>query len=277
MSDRITIESHSWITKLLDDNKYYVTELAKNGPEFVKTGVRKEIELAAHQFYAAGVIEAVRPIYGTLERIGWASSFLKGFPNARSYERQGITRDRWIEYHYAYFVVAYSSFFDLSLRLVNQVFRLGIPPHLCKGEAVLKNSWLVSTSIPGAVKEIEKLTKQHQGIRNVYVHGGKVPDIAEVLQDDLFHHLSLVSFTDQFESGLTKFDRDSLVSGYRFTSGSLRRHMQVQIKAMDAALAQLFSILEGFYRQNLRRLSPVDFSAIVEEVRGNRKPVEDGS
>lgn len=248
------LEIHPFAMMLLEHNRDYSQKLLEHRAKSDAGETPGPIELAPHHFYASEVIEAVEPIFATLDRVTSTLTFLRGFPNARSYVRQGITRDKWMEYHYAYFVVAYSSFRDLSLLLINQVFRLGLAARSCSRDAILTNEWVKNTKVPAAVKAIDKLAGQHQEIRNLHVHRGKTPDLAAVLESEHFRHLRLISFVSQNDPSFASESRDLLTIGFRWTAEDLRRRMKTEIGSMTDALRQLFAALQEHYERKFKEL-----------------------
>jgi hypothetical protein len=267
----LTTESHPWTTELLEHNREYLHQLIENLRKAINEEARGQIELPPHRYYSAEVLEVLKPIYETLDRCRWSAAFVKTFPSADRYEGQGITRNLWIEYHYANFAVAYSSFRDLSLLLINQVFRLGIPPRLVSPESVLSNSWVADTAVPTAVKQVISLAATHQTLRNLYVHRGKIPDVAAILEDEDFRDLSLISFTNQYSDFVSGAERKLIASAYRMVGTDLQVRMKAEIELMDSALAELFSVLFELYQSKYKELGPINYSALFEEERRRRK------
>lgn len=153
-----------------------------------------------------------------------------------------------------YFVVSYSSFRDLSLLLINQVFRLGIPPRLCTRDAVLTNDWVKHTSVPTMFKTIENLVGKHQEARNLHVHRGRTPDIAAVLQNDDFRQLTLISLVSQGDPLFAEANRDLLMEGLRWTADDLRGRITGEIANMVTALKKLLDVLKAEYQRKYREL-----------------------
>jgi hypothetical protein len=247
------LEEHPFVAELMEQNKRYLHLLLNRRREMDAGEVQSPIVLSPREFYASDVIEKIQPLVATLDRMRWSLAFLRGFPNARSYERQGITRDKWMEYHYSSFIVAYSSFRDLSLLLINQVFRLGIPARLCSKDAVLTNTWVKETEIPGIFRQLEKLGSRHQEVRNRHVHRGQTPDLTEVLENPSFRHISTITFVSQIAPDFV--DRELLMMGYRLTTEELRTRMNSEIDAVVTTLDALLTGLHDQYEKELAELA----------------------
>ena len=263
---RSRLADHPWMGALFANNKPYFTKTFARIREYRKSGVQNAapIELPSHEFFASEVLDAVRPILATVERLEWSATFLRSFPNARGYARKGITRDGWMEYHYAAFAIGYSTCRDLALLLTNEVFRIGLPHRLCSMDAILHNYWVKSTDIPAALRVIAELTKRHQEVRNLHVHRGKAPDLSVLSPLGAFPMLSSVSLIEKVDPGsIEDSDRRFVEYMFRLTADQLAKSMQAEIAEMETALTDLFDRLKREYERKYEQLVPVDWTELV--------------
>src|SRR5687768_11178533 len=77
--------------------------------------------LSPTQMYDLEVFRRIGNVLLTVERLRDATMHMLTFPEAKRYEKKGIDRNRWFDYHYAVYVITQSSFLDLSLVLTNSV------------------------------------------------------------------------------------------------------------------------------------------------------------
>lgn len=93
----------------------------------LKGKIRAESEeaITESQSYQFDVFKRANAVLDCVYQLEDIRKFIKRFPSPRTYEKEGISQYRWIEYHYSFFVVTLVSMRDTSLILVNAVFRLG--------------------------------------------------------------------------------------------------------------------------------------------------------
>ena len=65
---------------------------------------------------------------------------------------------------------------DRSLRLTNEVFRLGLPPRECGIRTVTNNQHLRSTIVRKRLRAIEKVVKPYREMRNTIAHLARYND-----------------------------------------------------------------------------------------------------
>jgi hypothetical protein len=160
MSEEKSLESHSLIQNLMT-NLRPVIEAA--GKELVKlaekTGeVRKKsvTPLPEPYFYHYEVFYYATSLLNAISRLKDIQTYLIRFPQPRTYEKHGITQDKWIEHHYANYVVTVVNLYDIALILTNVVFRLGIPPRQCRDNVVKENEWVKKTQVKPALDHLNR-------------------------------------------------------------------------------------------------------------------------
>jgi hypothetical protein len=256
--------SHPFLKTLMENNKDYLKHVVSSLGKKIKGMPTEPIQLDSHHFYTSQVMDAVVPILNTLDRIRWARAFLTTFPNAKEYKKKGVTRDRWIEYHYTYYAVSYATIRDLALLLTNEVFRLKLPPRLCSMEAIVGNGWVKPTELPAILNELATQAKSHQEAKNLHVHRGKTPDIAALLDDDHFRTLGIISLGDLIgPQRLGAAERAIIQAAYRMTVGKLAERVDAEIAKLDSILVKLFTFLEAYYRREYDELAPIDFDQLT--------------
>jgi hypothetical protein len=88
------------------------------------------------QLYCLDIFSCLRNLVNAVERLEDICVYVSHFPQPRKFERQDITEDKWIQYHYSYFLITIVGIFDTALLLVNAALHLGIPPEQCKKRIV---------------------------------------------------------------------------------------------------------------------------------------------
>jgi hypothetical protein len=252
------LSNHGWLRVLLQHTREYLKQVVKAERARRDGKGKHPVSLPPHTYYATDVFDAVRPIFGTLDRLRWSVYFLETYPNSRSYTKKGITRDKWMEYHLANYVIEYTSCRDLCLLVINQVFRLGLKSQHCATDTVLQNEWVRSTDVPEAFKAVAKLASSHQERRNLHVHRGKVPDLAALTSEEAFPTLSTASFLETVDPGtLSLSDQRFIGYMYRRTAKELGARLREEIGQMDEALAALLTRLQTQYERKYEELTPI--------------------
>jgi hypothetical protein len=138
------------------------------------------LTLTYEQEYHDEVFRYMSGLTHTVERHEEIPVNLGRFPNSPTFKTQGITLHRWIHYHYSNFLINVVSIHDTSLLLTNAVFLLGLSPRNCSEENVVKNRRVKRTRVKSAIDKIKEVTKSYREPRNLYVHGGVLPNLGQL-------------------------------------------------------------------------------------------------
>jgi len=250
--------SHQLVKQLMDDLKPVFERINPNYKKQKSLLSKSPVDVSPSEYYTWNVFSKASAIHDAARRMEHAIQFVGTFPNATGYEKKGITRDKWIEYHFSYFKVNLASIQDLCLLLTNTIFRLGMPERLCSLDSITKNEWVAETDTPKTLRALDKIIEEHRTIRNLHVHRGQVPNISEVLGDDLFSHLSVISFVESINS--IGFDRAALKQGYRAATKDLKARIQDDITSVLNGVIIVYDSLLIQYSKNIARIRTGDIT-----------------
>lgn len=135
-------------------------------------------------WYAWNLVESLR-------RLNNVKKYIGDFPKPKSYLKQEITQYDWIQYHYHMYIVSIISLYDIALKLVNAVFRLGLPEREAKASTVEENLWVKSTGVAESLKLLRRATAQHAKERHLFIHEGDLVKLDEIDEKKL-HELYLL-------------------------------------------------------------------------------------
>jgi len=249
------IASHPLVKQLLDDLKDVFGRIDLKSRKSLRA--KQPVDVSPSEHYTWQAFGKASVIHDTARRLEHAKEFVSVFPSPKGFERKGITRDKWVEYHLSYFVVTLASIPDLCLLLTNTIFKLGMPERLCTLESVTKNDWVAETEVPKTLRGLDKVVEEHRTLRNLHVHKGKVPEVSELLGDDLFSYLSLITFAENVSS--IGFDPHILKQGYRTATNDLRLRMESDLSSVLDGVMAVLNELQPQYQKILGRIRNSDF------------------
>ena len=219
-------------------------------------GLRKKGKVASNppcDSYDHLVFDGTARLLGVLRRLEHANRMIASFPQRARYERAGISRDIWLEYHYSFFVTSLSSLPDLALLLTNSVLRLGIDPRDCTSNLLKRNAWVKGrASILAALNGIEGTVKTYRELRNLNLHRGEEPDLADFIDSDRYDLLKLIAVANRQDT--FSVSSHLLTAGYRVEVSEINSKMTAEIEAAAAAASQLFDALLPIYQATERSL-----------------------
>lgn len=115
-----------------------------------------------------------------IERLEMTPIFLGRFPRTKTFDKNGITIHRWIQYHYSNYLVTVISIYDTALLLTNTVFCLGVEPRRCSDKTVTNNQSVRKTSVKSALDKLNEIMKPYRDPRNFFVHRNIIPGLASL-------------------------------------------------------------------------------------------------
>lgn len=120
--------------------------------------------------YVVRCLVAASELAGCCDRIDHALVFLSGYARREDQWGKPISRHSYITFQMEnlYFRLTMSS--DRALKLVNEVYRLGLPARECRMSTVAKNTNLQHTGIREALERFESVVAPHRKDRNQLVH-----------------------------------------------------------------------------------------------------------
>jgi len=227
---------------LLDTASHELLELANQG----QVRSKENKQLLEVQWYDYDVFSNVTAITSAIERLKQAQHLIRMFPRpSKTYEKEGINQQKWIEYHYSYYAITLVSLFDIALLLTNSVFRLGNREHDCKPDLVMKNSWVAQTPVERVLKKLKQLIEPHKRGRNQHVHQGRMQSIASVMQSDELDRLQLISSAQML--GEATIDKEIINWAYKGHVKKICERIQNEIDQFYDVIWRLFDGLLPTY------------------------------
>jgi len=245
------LTSHPLLEALFENVRPLVSESATKLKELAeKTGKIRQLHgrpLTEAEFYDTTAFRHAHALLNCVCRLENIRKFIGNFPSPRMYEKRGISRYIWIEYHYSNYVVTLVTLGDLCLVLINTVFRLGNPEKLCKADIIKNNDWVKRAGVSKKLQSLEKIIERHRSIRTLFIHRGKPPELHEIFGSDVLDYLKLVDFVHLHAEPI--IDRRTLNLAYRGEISKICDEMDAEIlkvkKAMWPVLDSILPIYES--------------------------------
>lgn len=155
-----------------------------------------EIFFTNKMAYHHNVNYYISRLIGTIERIEQAPIFIRRFPNSRFFAENSVSFYKWVNYHYANYLIMSISLYDLSLLLTNEVFILGFEPWLCNEKRVANNKQVKGTEVKNLLDKIKNEIEEYKDERNLYAHRGETPKLG------FMDMLERYEFMEKTEGGL---------------------------------------------------------------------------
>ena len=112
------------------------------------------------------------------DQLQYALAYLSGYQTRKTSDGELITRADYIAYQLENLYLRFVIIPDRSLRLTNEVFRLGLPARECGIRTVTDNQHLRSTPVRTRLRAIEKIVKPYREMRNTIAHLARYNDPA---------------------------------------------------------------------------------------------------
>lgn len=154
-------------------------------------------KLTSAERYGMAVMEAQRSFLAVIDRVETSARLLRIYPVGTGKGRHGLSRDRWVDYHFGYLTVALASLPDTALHLANAVLQLGLAPRHRTLEVVCNHEH-VETTIRQALRAFSKAYIAHTERRNKFVHRGELADVGDLMDPLFFDQLRLFGFVSKF-------------------------------------------------------------------------------
>lgn len=232
------------VRSLVSESATKPSELAE------KTGKIRQLHgrpLTEAESYDATVFQHAYALLDCVWRLENIRKFIGNFPSPRMYEKRGISRYIWIEYHYSNYVVTLVTLGDACIVLINTIFRLGNPERLCKAHIIKNNHWVKGAGVSKKLESLEKIIETRRSIRTDFVHRGKPPELHAIFGSDVLDFLKLVDFVHLHAEPI--IDRRTLNLAYGGEISKICDEMDAEIikvkKAMWPVLDSILPIYES--------------------------------
>jgi len=207
------------------------------------------LTLTREQAYHNQVFEYTGNLTHAVERLEEIPFFLARFPNTKTFQKQGITLHKWIQYHYSNFLIAGVSVYDTTLLLTNSVFMLGLRPQACSDRTVTDNQNVRLTPVRDTIKKLDRVTKSYREPRNLYVHRNRLPTL------DFLDRLESYRFIEEgFEDlGLAESPDDQIIHPvirdelYKLERRKLIKTVRSETDIIADSIKEVFGELNPIY------------------------------
>ena len=254
-----SVSEHPLIAQLLTD----IRPLVKAGLDRIRGLIAREgiarytdpIQLPERDCYCVMCFRRASNLASAVDMLERIEHFVVWLPAQKRFRELRLSQERWLDYHYSYYLVVTSSLVDLSLLTVNEVLRLGFPDRLCNYNAVSENYWVSYYGIAKPLTTLYSLTKKHRERRNSFVHHGERPDLAEVIESKDYNILTFVAQANAMSArpiGGAKLFNEA----FRLEIERMVSVMRRERSAAMEAVWTLFTALQPVYEAHLSALKP---------------------
>ncbi len=190
--------------------------------------------------YITGILNAVE----RMDDIQWI--YLRSFP--QSLEQEGINEDKWVDYHYSYYLITTISIYDVSLLLVNAILGLGIKPKDCNWKNITKklDSLFPNAAYIAILERLYSVIEIYRAPRNLYIHYGQDPNIGNVEDLNLFNAIRFINSTQTINSS-AQIGLDILRKVNQIERLGLLRKLMQKTDVISKVLEELFDSLYPSY------------------------------
>lgn len=246
--DRESLASHLLMQDLLENIKPAIDKIfeasKKSGSSAKFFNKDIQVEFTEKEEYHNNVFKSSMNIYNSLGRISAISVFISTFPSPKRYSKNGIYKKDWVTYHYANFVMAKVSLYDMALLLVNQVFDLGLKPQTCNKETVRENRWIKnSKDIAYSIDALENATTASRYPRNLYLHRGISPNLKYIDILDIYDFTS--SYSDH---GISPADLEDL---FKMAFQEVAEEIKEDLDKLEPIIIRLFDAVLLEYNKRI--------------------------
>lgn len=190
-------------------------------------------------WYAWNLVESLR-------RLNNVKKYMGDFPKPKSYLKQEITQYDWIQYHYHVYIVSIVSLYDIALKLVNAVFRLGLPEREAKASTVEENLWVKSTGVADLLKLLKQATAQHTKQRHLFIHEGDLIKLDEIDENKLYGLFLLELYCMALKNNVelpSPISVEMLKNLSKPAVNDLLKTMSTEIASLETQIVSLFDRL----------------------------------
>jgi hypothetical protein len=110
------------------------------------------------------------------DQLHYALAYLSGYRSRKTSGGELISRADYIAYQIENLYFRLGMIPDRSLRLTNEVFRLGLPTRECRTRTITDNQHLRGTTVRARLRAIDEIVKPHREARNIIAHFGRYDD-----------------------------------------------------------------------------------------------------
>ena len=177
------------------------------------------------------------------------------FPDQFHHGADGLTRDRWVAYHYGYFTVSLASVSDVGFLLAAAVLRIGLAPQDCRPSILLEHTAIKGSAVASALKDLSKSVKTVKQRRNVHVHRAEHADVANLEPSGFLRNMQLLAAVP--DAVFTSRHRNALQAAWREAANTIVSSLDGEVEPVEVALKKVFdALLPRFTRTHDFLLQP---------------------
>lgn len=201
-------------------------------------------------YYHYHVFMKLGNLLQTVDLLETSLKFVKHFPHPRTYEKQKITQYNWLVYHYCFFTITYVSILDIALILTNSVFRLGMSEKDCKPDIIMKNDWIANSKTKTALKALQDLVSRHREPRNLSVHRGRSPNIANIINSEYLDLLRFYSI--DLENSKKLIDAEAVDFLFQRDANKIHDKLHKDFVLLEEVLQKIFDSYVPVYKRKTK-------------------------
>lgn len=191
--------------------------------------------------YDSQVLRRTLGLMSTVRMLEETQRMIKVFPSQIAKGRSGVSRDRWVDYHYGYFTVSLASLPDIGTVLAATVVQTGLAPKHCTADVVMSHDSIKGTSVASALKGLSRVVTRAKERRNLHVHRAEHADIADVTTDRFLRDLKSLTFVASVTPGFA--DPALLRSLWRDATRTIVAGLDEEVTQAEDAMAVLLDAL----------------------------------
>ena len=220
-----------------------------------KAQAENRARMDAADRYEAQVHRQTLGLMTTIQVLEDARHMIRVFPKQLTRGTTGVSRDRWVDYHYGYFTVSLASLPDVSTLLAATVLQLGLAPRHCTDDIVLSHNVVKSTAVASALRSLSKSVTQVKNRRNLHVHRAEHADVEDLTSDGVLRDLKSITFVQSVTPGFT--DAQRLRAAWRDAMLTISPRLDEETAQTEDGISKVLdALLPVFTRRSdaLRRL-----------------------
>ena len=181
------------------------------------------------------------------DQLNYALIYLSRYQSRRTLEGELITRADYIIFQMENFYLRLGMIPDRSLRLTNEVFRLGLPARDCSERTVTDNEHVWRTHVRERLRAIDKVVNPHREARNKIAHLSRYNDSAFLMIELFFMLQKSKDPTDdsllEDVRHLYKRETDAYVEAKRKELGHVARVLVEEVSHFFESLLPTFKLV----------------------------------
>ncbi|OXD26738.1 hypothetical protein D5E80_24340 [Vibrio parahaemolyticus] len=193
----------------------------------------------SQEAYSIEVLLSFSYVSDCLDQLYLSIDMLSGF--VASKQKNGLNRHDYLVYSIENYYLRLTSVYDRCLRLVNTVFRFGLPEKQCSNATIVENEYIKGTGVAVALKELDKFSTSFRQYRNQAAHQKPYSD--ENL-DKLGRFFYIRELDDEFEylDRFYKGEADNFVK-------AKKTEFKSQLCELEKKVLKLMDSLQGVYME----------------------------